>query len=110
MLKNITKAVSGVIIGVIVIIVTLVIYFFGNMTQQKELIDVLALLYIVLSELILFGSIYVLNTSKEARDKVFIKAGIISTLFLYWLATTIFYLVFKNYYINNIVDFQRLMS
>lgn len=105
MLKNINKSTAGLIIGVIIIVTTLVIFFFGDTTKPKLLIDVLGLIFILVSEISLFICIYLLNTSKETHDKAFIKSGIITSLFFYWLITTVFYILFRNFYIVNIGGF-----
>lgn len=104
-MKSITKSTAGLIIGVVVIVATIVVFVFGDMAKPKGSIDILGLIFILVSEVLLFTSIHVLNISKETRHSVFIKSGLISTLVLYWIVTTLFYILVKGFYISNMGGF-----
>lgn len=104
-MKTDRNAAAGAVIGGIVILLTLVIFFFGNTKVEKESIDLAALWLVLFSELVLFGGIVALNLYEGYKDKVFIKSGIISTLFLYWAVVTAFSLLARRSYANNISGF-----
>jgi hypothetical protein len=104
-LKTERKAVAGAAIGGLVLLITLVIFFYGNLNVEKQSIDIVALLLILFSEVVLFGSIAALNLLEGYRDRAFIKSGIISTLFLYWITVTVFSVLARENYVNNISGF-----
>lgn len=86
-MSNRTKV--SVIFGIaaIVIFTTLTIFFSGNADSPKTTFDWCALAFILISEAALFESIYVISTSVHNISKTLISLGIISTLFIYWVAT-----------------------
>lgn len=104
-LKAERKAITGAIIGGIVILMTLMIFFFGNTKVEKESIDIAALLLILFSEIVLFGGIVALNLLEGYKDKLFINSGITSILFLYWIIATLFSLLARKSYVDNISGF-----
>ena len=104
-LKTERKAITGAVIGGIVILMTLMIFFFGNAKAEKESIDVAALLLILFSEIVLFGGIIALNLLEGYKDRLFINSGITTILSLYWITATLFSLLARKNYIDNISGF-----
>lgn len=84
---------------------TLMIFFFGNAKAEKESIDVAALLLILFSEIVLFGGIIALNLLEGYKDRLFINSGITTILSLYWITATLFSLLARKNYIDNISGF-----
>lgn len=84
---------------------TLMIFFFGNAKAEKESIDVAALLLILFSEIVLFGSIIALNLLEGYKDRLFVNSGITTILSLYWITATLFSLLARKNYADNISGF-----
>lgn len=84
---------------------TLMIFFFGNAKAEKESIDVAALLLILFSEIVLFGGIIALNLLEGYRDRLFVNSGITTILSLYWITATLFSLLARKNYVDNISGF-----
>lgn len=91
-------------ISLIVIVVTLVVFFAGFSKVEKTTLDYLALMFILISEIALFAGLHLLN-NKYSMNKVMINSGAISTLVIYWIVSIVLYLIYKNTHINNIGGF-----
>jgi hypothetical protein len=104
-LKSKGKALTGAVIGGIVILITLIIFFFGSTKAEKESVDIAALIMVLFSEIVLFGGIAALNLFTGYKDRIFIKSSIITTLFLYWAAAVIFSLLSCRIYAGNVSGF-----
>lgn len=91
-------------IGLIVIVVTLVVFFAGFSKVEKATLDYLALMFILISEIALFAGLTLLN-NKSSMNKVMVNSGVISTLVIYWIVSIVLYLIYKNTQINNIGGF-----
>lgn len=104
-MKNKSRAAASAVIGTIIFVTTLVIYFFSNTKIEKSAVDMMALLFALLAELLLFGSMITLNLLEKWRNKVFVKAGIITALIFYWLISTVFSLTVRNLYIDRLSTF-----
>ncbi len=87
-MNNKTRMLCTFAIGVIVVIITVVIFFAGFSQGEKTTVDYTALLFELVSEIAFFaGVIFLINN--ESMDKTLIRAGLISTAILYWLVTTV---------------------
>lgn len=104
-MKRQSKLILNGIIGLIVIIATLAIFFLGINKLQKETIDFLSLTFVLISEIVLFGVITVLFLLNGKVNKVFLRSGIISAAVTYWIATTIVSIVLNPVYRDNISGF-----
>jgi len=75
------------IIGIIVIILSLAVFFLLNI--EKNAVNNWALTFLLLSEVALFGGLIWLRFSSARYGKVFLNAGIGTTLILYFITTLI---------------------
>ncbi len=100
-----SKVFSNISIGVIVIIITLVLFFVGFEKVEKNSLDYLALMFILVSEVALFAGLILLIINEAPMSSIIIRSGVISTLSIYWLLTIITYLVYKNAYKDSIGGF-----
>lgn len=90
-----------IIADIIVLAVTLIIFFVG-FGFNKTNYDYIAFLFVVLSELMLFvGSAIV---SRNTLNSLFLRSGVLTTLSLYWMATTAFSLLHKFVFGQNIAS------
>ncbi|MDR3643813.1 MAG: hypothetical protein P4M02_01915 [Clostridia bacterium] len=70
--------------GVIVLAVTLVVFFVGFISFRKAEIDYVALTFVLVSELLFFiGAALLAGTS---QNKVFTRSGVMTALALYWVS------------------------
>lgn len=74
-------------IGIIVITLSLATFFL--MEIDRGAVSLWAIIFLLLSEVILFGGLIGLRLTGAKHGKVFLQAGIISTLLLYFIATLI---------------------
>lgn len=88
-------------IGFIVIATTLVIFFLGDSIFDKTILEWLSLAFVVLSEIALFAGITITSLQVSPTNKMLIRSGMISTLFIYWLITVVCAL-FKNLFNDNL--------
>ena len=79
--------------GIVILAVTLVVFFVGFWYSKKTGIDYLALAFVLIAEAALFVGVGMAVTN--SRDRVFARAGVISTLGLYWLVTTLISILYK---------------
>ena len=86
---------ANALVGIIIVVVTLVVFFVGFSSRPKETIDYVALVFILISEVAFFaGLISVLNLNREKMS--LIKLSIVSTLFMYLVVTILIGLYFMN--------------
>lgn len=101
--KLITLATLG--IGLIIFIVTLVVFFLGYTNHPNEGIDWLRLIFVLISEIALFGgTTFILSKEYTGSQKLFIL-GIVSTLCIYFTTTCILSIFSKKIFKNNIRGF-----
>lgn len=81
-----------IIADIIVLAVTLIIFFVG-FGFNKTNFDYIALLFVLLSELLLFAGSAVV--SRNVFNSVFLRSGVLTTLSLYWIAATAFSLLHR---------------
>lgn len=86
-MKKKISAISIGIISIIVIAVTLSIFFMLDF--EKTLVSWWALFFVLLSEIILFSGIWVTSLFRDLPNKVFIRSGLNSILLLYFFATVV---------------------
>lgn len=98
-----TLACAG--IGLVVFLVTLVVFFLGFTNHQKEAIDLLALTFVLISEIAFFGSTTVLLARKFRGSQTLLVSGIISTLFIYWITSTLLSIFSGNIFKDNVRGF-----
>lgn len=101
-MKHLSKTFVKILIGSFIF---LTIFFWGKCEPQKAIIDILGLMFILISEIILFAGIFLLNYLKQTRNKRLIKAVIIIALLVYLTITIIFYFTHKDIYENKIAIF-----
>lgn len=98
-MNNNTKIYSTLAIGVIVIAATISIFFLGM--YDKVRIDWLILTFILISEIALFLGVIITAMQNSPTNKVLIRSGIISTLFIYWIVTVLSSIFLRNALIEN---------
>ena len=75
------------IVGVIVVVFTLATFFLLNF--ERTTVQWVALAFLLLSEFVLFSGLIGIRSLGSNFSKVFVSAGIGTTLFLYFFATLI---------------------
>lgn len=100
-----SKVFSNISVGVIAIIITLVLFFVGFEKVEKNSLDYLALMFILVSEVALFAGLILLIINEAPMSSIIVRSGVISTLSIYWLLTIITYLVYKNAYKDSVGGF-----
>lgn len=93
-MKN-TKKSTTAIIGVIVIAVTLFVFFM--LTEQRAAIHWTALFFSLFAGLLLFGGILYVETVSERSAGVFLRGGIYGLLLIYAIAAIILAIVFPSF-------------
>ena len=83
------------IIGLIVVIFTLAAFFLLDI--EKISMNIFALAFLLLSEVVLCSGLIGLRFADENRSAVFLKAGVSTSLSLYFAATLITVLLAGNY-------------
>lgn len=81
------KILSSAVIGAIVIAATFLIFFLTR--TQKTSLDGAALLFVLISEIILFGGIIFILCDRSRSDKTVIKIGMVSALSIYFIAAVL---------------------
>lgn len=77
-----TKLASTIVIGLILVAITVAIFFLGTTSPRVQL-DFTALTFILISELLLIGYFLWLAMAKSPSGARIIRVGIISTLGIY---------------------------
>ena len=86
-MKNKKSVVPIGVIGVIVLIFSLVVFFLLKI--ERIAVNVWALAFLLISEFTLFGGLIGLRLTNANHNRVFLKAGITSALSLYFIATLV---------------------
>ena len=82
------KLVSTAIIGLIVVGITTAVFFLGTAAPRTTL-DWLSLLFLLFSEFLVFGMLIYLTISASSSSQRIIRAGILSTIGIYWLISIV---------------------
>ncbi|AFQ46416.1 hypothetical protein [Desulfosporosinus meridiei] len=96
-----TKISLSISIGFIVIATTLAIFFLGDSIYSKTNLEWLSLAFVILSEIALFAGTTIMSLQVSPTNKMLIRSGMISTLFIYWVITVVC-AFFKNIFIDNL--------
>lgn len=104
-MSNKVRTLANIGIGLIVFIITLVVFFLGYTSYVKEAVDWLALTFVLISEIALFGGITVILIRKNTSSQMLIMSGIISTLFIYWIAATVLSIFSRNIFNGSVRGF-----
>lgn len=99
------KTFANIGIGLTIFIVTLVLFFLGYTSHPKESIDWLALIFVLVSEIALFGGTTVILIRKYTNSQMLLISGIISILFIYWISASILSIFSNNIFQNNVRGF-----
>ena len=83
------------IIGLLIVVFTLAAFFLLNI--EKISMNIFALAFLLLSEVVLCSGLIGLRFTNENRSAVFLKAGVSTSLSLYFAATLITVLLAGNY-------------
>lgn len=86
-MRNRNGVLPMVVIGVIVVAFTIAAFFLLGV--ERVTVNVWALLFLLLSELALFGGLVGLRFAGENHSKPFLKAGVTTALSLYFVAALI---------------------
>lgn len=90
---------TTLIIGGIVTLITLLLFFIG-INNKKDAIDYAALLFIIISECLFFGTMVFYNSQTAISS-----LAITSLTTVYLIISVLFSLLFKNFFTNNIPAF-----
>lgn len=90
---------TTLIIGGIVVLITILLFLIG-INNRKEAIDYVAFLFTIISECLFFGTI-ILYTQQTTISSL----AIISVTSVYLGISVLFSLIFKNFFVNNILAF-----
>lgn len=96
-----TKLSLSISIGAIVIATTLAIFFLGEPLSTKSRLEWLSLAFVILSEIALFTGTTILSAQVSPTSKIIMHSGMLSTLFIYWLATLVG-VFFKDLFKDNL--------
>jgi len=86
-MQNSKRVLPIVIVGGIVTAFTIVTFFLLGI--ERTSLQWLALAFLILSELVLFGGLIALRFAGEKHSKVFLTAGISTSLSLYFIVTLV---------------------
>lgn len=92
-------------ISLIIFIVTLVVFFLGYTDHPNKGIDWLGLIFVLISEITLFGSINVILGKKYTGSQKLFMLGIISITFIYFTITCMLSIFSKKIFENNVRGF-----
>ena len=92
-------------IGLIVILVTFIIFFVGYTDNPKSTIDWLRLIFILISEIAFFGGTTAFLSKKYTSSQMLFMTGVISVLSLYFIATIVLSLLSNSIFHDNIRGF-----
>ncbi|AQR98178.1 MULTISPECIES: hypothetical protein [Clostridium] len=99
------RTLASIGIGFIVFIVTLVVFFLGYTNHPMENIDWIAFIFVLISEILLFGGTTIILMKKYPSNQMLLVSGIISTLSIYWIVTCILSIFNKNIFNGNTQGF-----
>lgn len=99
MLNKTLKVVSTTAIGIILIVITIAVFFLGT-ESPLETLDWLALSFILISEMALFGFFICFALMVHSSNKCIIRTGILSTLSIY-LVVSVLLAIFRNAFFEN---------
>ena len=86
-MRNKSGVVPTAVIGIIVVVLSLAVFFLLEIERIN--VNVWALSFLLISELAFFGGLIGLRFTNVNHSKVFHNAGVTTTLSLYFLATLI---------------------
>lgn len=95
------RLVANIAICLIIIMVTLVVFFLGFSQNERTNFDYVGLIFVLISEFALFAGLILLSVDNSYMKTAFIRAGIITTLSGYWILTILTYLFFKRIFNND---------
>ena len=86
-------------VGLIVVATTIAVYLLSDFTKTPS--GIVSLSFVLLAELILCGFIIGIGFMNKVPNRLFLRAGIISALSLYFVATVILFLI-SRLFVSNI--------
>lgn len=93
-------------IGIVIVALTLVIFFVNLNNLGKLSIDYWALSFLLSSEITFFAGILFVSLRRDSENKLFINIGIITTVTLYMIATFVCSLISRSWFgVENIGKF-----
>jgi hypothetical protein len=107
-MSNKAKTHANSLIALIVIITTLIVFLSVNAVHGRTAIDWYALVFVLISEAALFGSIFMISTGKSTMHNNLIKLGIVTTLFFYWVASVAISTLARGIFVNSIGGFVTI--
>lgn len=107
-MSNKAKTLANSAIAIIVISITLRVFLSVNAVHARTAIDWYALVFVLISEAALFGSIIMISTGKSTMHNNLIKLGIVTTLFFYWVASIGISTFAKGIFINSTGGFVTI--
>ncbi len=109
-LKKTTDYILLTLTYVVVLLATLIVFFVGFGFNKKSSVDYAALIFVLVSEVSLFLGTALACIS--SRNKLFVRAGVFSTLSLYWLITTLISIFYKSIFgqgLNGLITIQIIV-
>ena len=98
------KSIATLVVGLLVIAITLVIFFIPRIGDERETVEYIRLGFIIASQVIVMG--VVLYTG--SRGSVFLTAGLTSTMTLYFIINLVGILLLTS--IPNIITFGIVLN
>lgn len=104
-MNNRKKIIANIALCLILVAVTLVVFFVGFSKGHKTRFDYIGLMFVLISEFALFIGFILLSINNAFMNKALIRAGISTTLSGYWILTTLVSLFSKMIFNDNIGGF-----
>ena len=98
------QGILSLVVGLIIIGITLVVYFVGFSSEPKSTIDWVGLVFVLLAEVLFIAGMSLINANIKNSSEV-IKVGIISALFFYWVITVILAFISEVLFESNVRAF-----
>ena len=103
---------ANFVLCVIVMAITLVIFFIGFGNEQRTAFEYTALLFVLASEISLFSGLSFLASNPGHRNKVLIRSGIVTTLSGYWIIATVISIFSRSLFdgkLNGLISVQAIV-
>ncbi len=104
-MNKVNKVALNIVLCLILVGITLVIFFVGFSNENKTRFDYIRLMFVLISEVILFTGLILLSMNSSSKSKTLIRLGVGITLSGYWILTTLSALLWEIVFNNKIGGF-----
>ncbi len=91
-------------IGLIIIAITLILYFVGFSSTEKTTLSWVAFLFVLIAEIALICGLILMNFRIKSLNETLLKAGILSSLSIYFVITVLL-TIFKGFFAQHMGAF-----